>query len=199
MTGQGQDVAGAITQRAQLQADHVQPVVQILAEMAGVDGFLQLHVGRCQHPHVNGNALARTQAHHFALLQHPQQLDLNGHRQITDFIEEQGAAIGLLEPAGLGAEGAGESAFFVAEQLGLDQGFRERTAVHRHKRPVAPGAEVVDMACHQLLAGAGFANDQHTGFARGDLLQVGEQGLGFRVFEHLGRGADRRGQSGRGR
>ena len=121
MTGQGQDVAGAITQRAQLQADHVQPVVQILAEMAGVDGFLQLHVGRCQHPHVNGNALARTQAHHFTFLKHPQQLDLNGHRQITDFIEEQGAAVRLFEPAGLGAEGAGESAFFMAEQLGLDQ------------------------------------------------------------------------------
>jgi hypothetical protein len=31
------------------------------------------------------------------------------------------------------------------------------------------------------------------------LLQMGEQGLGFRVFEDLRRGADRRRQGGRGR
>ncbi|MCY1456178.1 hypothetical protein D9M71_733780 [compost metagenome] len=87
----------------------------------------------------------------------------------------------------------------MAEQFGFDQGFGERTAVHCHEGPVAPGAEVVDMSRHQLFASAGFTNDQHAGIARCDLLQMRQQGLGFRVFEDLRRGADRRGQSGRGR
>eukprot|EP00659_Diplonema_papillatum_P008904 gene8902-13805_t len=87
----------------------------------------------------------------------------------------------------------------MAEQLGFHQGFGKRAAVHGHEGPVAPGAEVVDMARHQLFTGAGFADDQHAGFAGRDLLDVRQQRLGFGVFEDLGRGADRGRKSGRGR
>ena len=59
----------AIESIRQLQPD----LVFLDVEMPGIDGFFQLHVGRRQHPHVDRNALARTQAHHFALLQNPQQ------------------------------------------------------------------------------------------------------------------------------
>ncbi|WP_372847451.1 hypothetical protein [Pseudomonas sp. 21615526] len=55
------------------------------------------------------------------------------------------------------------------------------------------------MARHQLFTGAGFADDQHAGFAGRDLLDVRQQRLGFGVFEDLGRGADRGRKSGRGR
>jgi hypothetical protein len=65
----------------------------------------------------------------------------------------------------------------MAEQLGLHQRFGER-AVDRHEGRFAR-AEVVDMARHQLFAGAGFANDQHAGFAGRDLLQVREQAWDF--------------------
>ncbi|MNI88683.1 hypothetical protein D3C73_1460040 [compost metagenome] len=50
------------------------------------------------------------------------------------------------------------------------------------------------MACDQLLARAGFADDQHAGLAGGDLLQVGEQRLRPGVFENLCGGPDRGGQ-----
>ncbi|MNR00641.1 hypothetical protein D3C85_1164200 [compost metagenome] len=167
--------------------------------MPGVDGFFQLHVGRRQHPHIDGDALARAQAHHFALLQHAQQLDLDRHRQVADLVEEQGAAVGFFEPAGLGAEGAGECAFFVTEQLGLDQRFGKRPAVDRHERLVAPAAQVVDVAGHQLFAGAGFADDQYAGFTRRNPLQVRQQGPRLGVFKHLRSGADRGGQGRGGR
>ncbi len=87
----------------------------------------------------------------------------------------------------------------MAEQFGFHQGFGEGPAVDRDKRSVAPRAEVVDMPGHQFLAGAGFADDQHAGFAGRDLLQVGEQGLGLGVLEDLGGGADRGCQGRRGR
>ncbi|MNC67836.1 hypothetical protein D3C75_1183750 [compost metagenome] len=60
MPRQGQDVTRPITQRVQLQGHHVQPVIQVLAKMPGIDGLLQLHVGRRQHPHIDRDALART-------------------------------------------------------------------------------------------------------------------------------------------
>ncbi|MNO92436.1 hypothetical protein D3C76_840110 [compost metagenome] len=167
--------------------------------MPGINGFFQLHVGGREHAHINGNTLARPQAYHFSLLQHAQQLDLDRHRQVADFIEEQRAPVGFLEPAGLGAQGTGKCTFFMTEQFGFDQGFRERTAVHRYEWPVTPGAEIVDMTRHQLFSGAGFTNDQHAGITGCDLLQMRQQGLGFRIFEDLRRGAYRRGQSGRGR
>ena len=89
VAGQRQDVAGSLAQRRQFETDDIEPVVQVLAEVPGIDRPLQLHVGRRQHAHVDGDALARPQAHHLALLQHAQQLDLDRHRQVADLVEEQ--------------------------------------------------------------------------------------------------------------
>lgn len=73
----------------------------------------------------------------------------------------------------------------MAEQFGFHQRLGKCAAVDRNERAVAPTAEVVDVACDQLLARAGFADDQDAGLAGGDLLQVGEQRLRPWVFEDL--------------
>ena len=56
---------------------------------------------------------------------------------------------------------AGERAAHVAEQLRLEQRFRDRRAVHLDERHLALRAVVVDRARDQLLAGAGLAGDEH--------------------------------------
>ena len=71
-------------------------------------------------------------------LKKAQQVGLQLHRQIADFIEEQGAAVGRLNTSDLALVGAGERAFFVAEQLGLDQVFRDGAAIDRDKRLGVP-------------------------------------------------------------
>jgi hypothetical protein len=38
-------------------------------------------------------------------------------------------------------------------------------------------AQIMDVTRHQLLAGAGFTNDQHAGIAGRDLLHMGQQRL----------------------
>jgi hypothetical protein len=167
--------------------------------MSGVDRLFQLDISGCEHPHIDRDALARAQAHHLAFLQYTQQLDLNGHGQIADLVEEQGAAVGLLEPAGLGRQGAGEGAFLVAEEFGFHQRFGKGAAIDRDKGAAAARAEVVDMTRHQLLAGAGFADDQHARLAGCDLLQVRQQRRGPGVFEDLRGCADRGCQGGGGR
>ena len=53
MLGQGDDVAGALRQRRQGQHRHIEPVVQVGAEVAGGHGLLQLHVGGGHQAHID--------------------------------------------------------------------------------------------------------------------------------------------------
>ena len=61
--------------------------------------------------------------------------------------------------AGLG--GAGEAARLVAEQLGFDQIFGQRRAVHDDQRPRPARRQMVKPLGDQLLAGPALADDQH--------------------------------------
>ena len=65
------------------------------------------------------------------LLEHAQQLHLQRQRQLADLVEEERAAVGRLEETRLVADGAGEGALHVAEELGLEQVLRDRRAVDR--------------------------------------------------------------------
>ena len=69
-----------------------------------------------------------------ALLQNAQKFYLRGGGDVSDFVEEQRALVGQLEFAGLTGGGAGEGAFFVAEEFALEQGFGNRGAVDLDER-----------------------------------------------------------------
>ena len=104
-----------------------------------------------------------------ALLQHAQQLGLQLERQLADFVEEDGAVVGQLEPANLRAVGAGVGALLAAEQLALDQVGGEGGAVDGDERAVAARAAAMDGARQEFLARAGLAEEQHRGRGRGHL------------------------------
>jgi hypothetical protein len=69
-------------------------------------------------------------------LQHAQQLDLPGQRQLADLVEEDGAGVRALELAAPVVGRAGERALLVAEQFGFEQAVRNRAAVDRDERLV---------------------------------------------------------------
>ena len=58
------------------------------------------------------------------LLEDAEQLDLQGGRGGVDLVEEDGAAVGGEEVALLVADGAGEGALDVAEELAFEQASR---------------------------------------------------------------------------
>ena len=121
-------------------------------------------MGGGDHPHVERLDLVGAERLHLLLLQHAQQLGLQRQRQVADLVEKQRAAVGHLELADARlALGAGEGARRGAEQLGLDQGFRDRRDVDRDEGAIGPRRQVVDALRQQLLAGAGLAADQHRG------------------------------------
>ena len=136
---QARQILEAIAQRRQRDREDVEPVVEILAELALGDQLLEVAVGRRDHAHVDVDGLGAADALELALLQHAQELDLHLQRQVAALVEEQRAAVGQLEAPGAPRHRAGEGALLVAEQLALEHARRQRRAVDAHER-LAPRA-----------------------------------------------------------
>ena len=115
---------GPLAQRRQRDREDVEPVVEILAELALGDQRLEVAVRGRDDPHVDLDGLAAADPLELALLQHAQQLDLHVERQVADLVEKQRAAVGQLEPAGPTRHRAGERPLLVAEQLRLEHARR---------------------------------------------------------------------------
>ena len=69
---QQRDVFAALAQGRDVQADHVQPVKQILPKLPGLGGGVQIHLAGRHHPTIHGNGRIAAQPLNAALLQHPQ-------------------------------------------------------------------------------------------------------------------------------
>src|SRR5438046_6771714 len=117
---------------------------------------------------------------HGLLLDGPQELRLQPERPLADLVEEERPAVGRLEQAAARLAGAREGALPEAEQLRLEQLFRDRRAVHRDERLVAPSAREVERAREQLLANARLAVDQHGRVEPGNRVEQLED-----VLHHL--------------
>ena len=58
----------------------------------------------------------------------------------------------------------------MSEQFAFQQFCRDSTAIDWNERPLAPLGMVVQVTRDHLLAGTGFAEDQHAGLRISDLL-----------------------------
>ena len=96
-----------------------------------------------------------------AIGQDPQQAGLGVGWHVADLVEEQSAAVGLLEAPAPQVGRAGERALFMAEQLGFHQVLGDRRHVQGDERRSRPRAVAMQGMGYQLLAGAGLAVDQH--------------------------------------
>ena len=119
--GQRQDVLGPLGQRRQGDLDDVQAIEQILAETPFADQRRQVRIGGADDARAGLARAAGAELLELAGLEHAQQLDLSGQRQIADLIEEQRAAVGGLEAADARAVRPGVGTGLGTEQLGLDQ------------------------------------------------------------------------------
>ena len=158
--GDGLDVLSPLAQRRQLDGEHLQPIVEVLAEGAGRHALAQVPVGGGDD---TGVGLARRRladALVAPLLQDAQELHLEVERDVAHLVQEEGAVVGELEPARPVPHGASEGAAHVAEELALQQLAGERGRVHRHERSVAPGRVDMEGARQHLLPGSALAGDE---------------------------------------
>ena len=143
-----------------LDGEDVQPVIEVFAEAALGHLLGQIAVGGRDDAHVDLDRALGADRIDLALLQRAQQLDLHVERQLADLVQEQGAAVGLLELAQVLVGGAGEAALFVAEQDRFDQILRDGAAVDGDERLAGALGAAVHGAGDQFLADAALAQDQ---------------------------------------
>ena len=155
-----------LAQRRQLESDDVEAVKQVFAETPLTHHLVEIQVGGGDDAHVGAAGHRVAHALVFLVLDEAQQLGLQGEREVTDLVEEQGAAIGLADPA-LGAlAGAGEGALGMAEQLALHQLGGQRRAVDGHAGALGAAAPAMDGARQLALAGAGLTENEDVGIGR---------------------------------
>src|SRR5215469_5670166 len=136
MCGQQCDIFTALTQRRNFNGKDPQPVVEILAKTALVNLPGQIAIGGGDHADIDLARMNIADAFEFLLLQHPQQLGLHRERHFTDFVQEQGAAVGQLEAAGLVFECVGHRAHIVKRIAHVvDLGREDRRAHNPGSRP----------------------------------------------------------------
>jgi hypothetical protein len=115
-------------------------------------------------------------------LEHAQQLGLQVGADLADLVEQQRAAVGELEAAFALLVRAGEGAAFVAEQLALEQRFRQRGAVHADERACGARGLGVDHLRDAFLADAALAGDQHRALGLGDAPRRAQRLLHLRAL-----------------
>lgn len=121
MLREKRNVLAPFPQRRHRQREFQQPEIQVLAQDTHRDGVLQIAIGCGNHAHVDRYLAVAADAGDVVGFDHPQQVHLQGQRHFGDFIEEQGAAAGLLEITGVQLRGAGERAALMPEQLAAHQ------------------------------------------------------------------------------
>ncbi len=166
------DVFQPLAQGGHLDRDDVEPVEEVFAEPAGGDGLGEDEIGGGDDAAIGLDRVRSADSLESAVLKHAQQLGLHSQGHLADFVEEQSASLGQLEPAFLLAIGAGEGPAFVAEELALEQVLRQGRTVDGDQRPAARDVAEMNRLGHELLAGSGFARDEDGARRRAQLARL---------------------------
>src|SRR4029077_10106197 len=111
-----------------------------------------------------------TDAHKLPFLQHPQKFGLQNERQLSNFIKKNRSAFSHFQKTLFLSNGAGESAFFVAEEFTFQQRLGDGRAIEGNVRLILSQAVLVDGGGRQFLAGSTLAVNQNGGIGRSDPL-----------------------------
>ncbi len=133
------DVVFAPPERRDGDADDVQAVEEVGPEPAFRHERVEVLVGRGDDADVGPERLVRAEPVELPVLEEAQELDLGLGGEVADLVEEDRAAGRGLELADLPFVGARVGPLFRAEELGLDQGLRERGDVQGDVGALLPG------------------------------------------------------------
>ena len=168
------DILGAAGQPGDFDLDHVQAVVQVFAEQAFVDQRLQVAVRGRDDPDIGPDFRGAAQLGQRAPVQEPCEPRLRVGREITHVVEQQRAAVGLLDHAHHRRALAGAG---VAEQHGQTFFTVEFEAWNLDERLVGAVGLVVHHPGDQALARARRAGNHQAAVGRRHPVDGLTQGL----------------------
>src|SRR5581483_6906600 len=160
MLDEERDVLESIPKRRDGDHARLEPVIQVLAQQAALDGFLGIAIGRGDKADIDGNLDSGADRANLVLLNRAKQFALRLRAHLGDFVEKQGSTLGGAEETEIFDVGSAERSAFVAEQLAFDQVLWDGGAVEGDERAVGVRAAFVDRARNQLLAGPAFPDNQ---------------------------------------
>jgi hypothetical protein len=99
MPGQQCNILAPFAQKWNAQFQYGEAIIKILTEPALANGGKQAFVGGGNDTHIHNNFAIAADTPQRALLQRAQQFRLQARRHVAHFVDEQRAAIGLLEQA----------------------------------------------------------------------------------------------------
>ena len=112
--------------------NHVQPIEQVLTELALRDHLTEVAIGRRDRPHVDATAgSVRSDLLNLTGFEKSEQQPLHPERHLANFIEKYRALVRDLELARLVAVRPREAAAHVPEQLRLEERLGQPGAVDR--------------------------------------------------------------------
>jgi hypothetical protein len=127
-------VGSSFAKRRNADVKHLQPVVQVLTEVAAFNCFLQVTVRRGHDADIRFLQPSPAKPLELALLQDAQKLGLRRQTHLADLVQEQHATRRELDLPGLRLLRARERAPFMPKELRLEQLFGQGGAVERDER-----------------------------------------------------------------
>src|SRR6476660_7205960 len=184
MRRQRDDVLTPLGKRRESERDDVQSIVEILSESPRFHLSVEIAVRGGDDPHVDRCSLSRTDRTHFAVLQHAQELGLQGERHVTDFIQKQSPSVGSGNETFVIVGRTGKRAFAVTEQFRFEQIFRYGRAIDGYERSRRAAACAVYRAREKFLSRAARALDEHARLRLGHQPRLMEYVLHLWALRH---------------
>src|SRR5437773_958718 len=160
MVDEAWNLIAPFAKRPDREADDVQAVEEIFAELTGVHGLFEIGVRGGDDADVDRQGGWLAERGDFPRLEKAQELGLQIEPQLADFVEKQRAAARRPDEANLVPVGAREGAAAMAEQLAFEQIARDGGAVEGDKRLLRAVREIVNRARENLLPGAALTGDE---------------------------------------
>src|SRR3984885_14433591 len=107
------------------------------------------------------NGLVASQPLELLFLQRAQQLWLQIHTYVANFIQEQRAVIGNFKTAAFLHQSAGKRTLLMSEEFAFDKPGWDSRAIETYECSVSPWTEVMDCARNQFLSGPRLAVQQY--------------------------------------
>jgi len=154
-----------VAKRRQRYAEDIQTKVKVGSELALINQFPQVAVGRGQDRYLGGEEALGAERTIGAVLQESEEFPLGQCCKPIDLIEEQRSALCQCNQSFLVLVGIGERTAYMAKQFVLEEVIRESSAINRNERTVGSWTEVMQGARTQFLSCSSFANDQNRGIS----------------------------------
>ena len=128
-----------LPQRRELHGKNAEPVIEVLTKATIGDLLTEVTIGGGHDTDVNLTRGILANPFELSFLEYSKQLRLMYQRDLADFVEKKGPAVGMLKSSDTVTQRAGEGALGMAEKLALEKFRRDRPAVDTDERLLAPG------------------------------------------------------------